>query len=209
MTEQLCYKTVIVADGIFPTHVVPLECLERAERIICADGAAGSLVEAGYTPHAIVGDMDSLSDELRLRFSDRIFPDPDQETNDLTKAVKWCAENGFRQIAIVGATGKREDHTIANISLLGDYIRETEVIMVTDTGIFFPAVKSIEIKSFKGQQVSVFSINPETMVTSSGLLYPLSETRLRSWWCGTLNESTGDLFRLVFSGGPLIIFLKF
>jgi len=209
MYNQLYFKTVIVADGTFPTKSVPLDYIRNAERIICSDGAADSLVKAGFIPDAIVGDMDSLSSELRERFSERIFPDSDQETNDLTKAVNWCIERGFGELVIVGATGKREDHTIGNISLLAEYVKNTDLIMVTDTGIFVPARETIEIESFPGQQVSLFSIDPFTEISSTGLRYPLRNTKLMNWWRGTLNEATGGSFRLEFAGGPLIVYLKF
>jgi len=208
MYNQSSFRTVIVADGSFPSHRIPIEYLRNAERIICSDGAADKLVNAGYLPDAIVGDMDSLSPGVRERFIDRIFPDSDQETNDLTKAVKWCIEHGYRDLVIVGATGKREDHTIGNISLLAEYVKDTNVIMVTDTGTFLPAKESIEISSLPGQQVSLFSVDPFTEITSSGLRYPLLHTKLTNWWRGTLNEATGKSFRLEFTGGPLIIYMK-
>src|SRR5450756_896580 len=110
--------TVIVADGTFPQHQIPLGYLKNAKRIICCDGSAQNLILAGMLPEAIVGDLDSLNDDLANRFSDRIFPDESQETNDLTKAVSWCCKMGYKDIVIVGATGKREDHTIGNICLL-------------------------------------------------------------------------------------------
>jgi thiamine pyrophosphokinase len=199
---------VIVADGTFPQHEIPLGYLKNAKRIICCDGSVQNLIVAGMQPDAIVGDLDSLSDELANRFADRIFLDENQDTNDLTKAVMWCIEIGYRDIVIVGGTGKREDHTIGNISLLADYIGNVNVIMVTDTGIFRPLLKSSEILSFPGQQVSIFSIDPETEVTSYGLKYPLSQTKLTNWWFATLNESLGDRFSLDFSG-RLIVYLKF
>jgi len=200
--------TVIVADGAFPQHVIPLGYLKNAKRIICCDGSVQNLIVAGMQPDAIIGDLDSLSYELANRFADRIFLDENQDTNDLTKAVMWCIEIGYRDIVIVGGTGKREDHTIGNISLLADYIGNVNVIMVTDTGIFRPLLKSSEILSFSGQQVSIFSIDPETEVTSYGLKYSLSKTKLTNWWFATLNESLGDRFSLDFSG-RLIVYLKF
>jgi len=200
--------TVIVADGTFPQHEIPLGYLKNAKKIVCCDGSTQNLLLYGMQPDAIVGDLDSLSDELANRFSDRIFLDENQETNDLTKAVMWCIEMRYRDIVIVGGTGKREDHTIGNISLLADYIGNINVIMVTDTGIFRPLLKSSEILSFPGQQVSVFSIDPETEVTSYGLKYPLSQTKLTNWWFATLNESLGESFSLDFSG-RLIVYLKF
>jgi thiamine pyrophosphokinase len=199
---------VIVADGTFPQHEIPLGYLKNAKRIICCDGSVQNLIVAGMQPDAIVGDLDSLSDELANRYADRIFLDENQETNDLTKAVMWCIEIGYKDIVIVGGTGKREDHTIGNISLLADYIGNVNVIMVTDTGIFRPLLKSSEILSFPGQQISIFSIDPETEVTSYGLKYPLNQTKLTNWWFATLNESLGDRFSLDFNG-RLIVYLKF
>jgi thiamine pyrophosphokinase len=200
--------TVIVADGTFPQHEIPLGYLGNAKRIVCCDGSTQNLVLTGLKPDAIVGDLDSLTDDLAKIFADRIFPDKNQDTNDLTKAVSWCSEMGYKDVVIVGATGKREDHTIGNISLLVEYIREMNVIMLTDTGILLPFLKSCTISSFPGQQVSIFSIDPETRVTSHGLRYPLSGTKIKNWWLATLNESLGNNFSLEFDG-RLIVYLKF
>jgi thiamine pyrophosphokinase len=201
--------TVIVADGIFPQHQIPLGYLKNARRIICCDGSVQNLILAGMQPEAIVGDLDSLNDELANRFADRIYLDERQDTNDLTKAVLWCSEMDYKDIVIVGATGKREDHTIGNISLLAEYIKDMNVLMVTDTGILRPFLTSSEISSFPGQQVSIFSIEPETEITSSGLRYPLNRTKVKNWWFATLNETLGDSFSLEFNTGRVIVYLKF
>jgi len=201
--------TVIVADGNFPQHEIPLGYLKNAKRIICCDGSAEDLLNAGMHPDAIVGDMDSLNVELADRFADRLYIDENQDNNDLTKAIDWCIESGYDDLVIVGATGKREDHTIGNISLLVEYIKNVNVIMVTDTGILRPFLTSSEISSFPGQQVSIFSIDPETEVTSSGLRYPLRRTKLKNWWVATLNEALGESFSLEFKFGRVIVYLKF
>ncbi len=201
--------TVILADGSFPKHEIPLNILQNASQIICCDGAARSLIEFGLEPMAIVGDCDSLTPGILSKYSDRIFKDTEQETNDLTKAVRWCSERGYNNIVILGATGKREDHTLGNISLLAEYVQFINVKMITDTGIFYPVTKSAKFKSLPGQQVSVFSINPETEISSSGLLYPLKKRKLRNWWEATLNEATGDYFELEFEKGQVIVFIAF
>jgi thiamine pyrophosphokinase len=202
-------EAVILADGSFPVHSIPLGYLRNARHIICCDGSVRNLIMTGLEPEAIVGDLDSLDQEMSYRFADRLFKDPDQETNDLTKAVKWCTGRGFQKIVILGATGKREDHTIGNISLLTEYSREIEAIMVTDTGILTPLNKSGSVRSFPGQQVSLFSIDPETEISSSGLKYPLKNLKSYNWWRATLNEATGESVSFRFSGGPLIVYLKF
>jgi thiamine pyrophosphokinase len=202
-------KAVIVADGNFPVHKVPVGYLNKADIIVCCDGSAESLLNAGMIPDAIVGDMDSLSDELEEKFSDRIFVDDSQETNDLTKTVEWCHASGYDDITILGATGKREDHTIGNISLLAEYSEYVNVRMVTDTGIFLPFHKSCKIETVPGQQVSIFSLSQETEITSAGLRYPLIKKKLKNWWEATLNEATGNTVELKFEGGLVLVFCEF
>lgn len=202
-------KTIILANGKFPEHQIPVSYLNNAERIICCDGAVEALEDFGLEPFAIVGDCDSLNPRINNKYREKTFRDEGEETNDLTKSVSWCSERGYRDIIILGATGKREDHTVGNISLLVEYARNVKVMMVTDTGIFYPVLKSSRLESFRGQQISIFSIDPETEITSSGLKYPLTRRKVRNWWEATLNEATGDYFELDFTGGRIVVFLKF
>jgi thiamine pyrophosphokinase len=209
MKNLILPDTVVLADGAFPQHEIPLTILKSASRIICCDGSAGSLVSFGLEPLAIVGDCDSIDPEIIDRYADRIFRDDDQEINDLTKAVRWCYDSGFKDIVILGATGKREDHTLGNISLIAEYAQLINVRMITDTGIFYPALKSSRFDSCPGQQVSIFSIDPETEITSSGLKYPLEKRKLTNWWEATLNEAAGNSFELKFGRGKVIVFMEF
>jgi len=205
MTET----TVILANGKFPEHEIPVGILKNATRIICCDGAARPLIEFGLSPVAIVGDCDSLDSKIIEKYAGIIFRIPEQETNDLTKSVKWCIERGYKDISILGATGKREDHTVGNISLLTEFAKSVNVKMITDTGIFQPLLRNGRFDSFSGQNISIFSIDPQTEISSSGLKYPLAGRRLNNWWEATLNEATGSSFSLDFKGGPLIIYIKF
>jgi len=202
-------KTVILANGTFPTHPVPLARLRDAELIVCCDGAAEKLVAQGFEPGIIIGDLDSVTPELKERYRNILVQDSDQETNDLTKAVNWCIAAGIRELAILGATGIREDHTLGNISLLADYSRGIDAIMLTDTGSFRAYDQSVTIASHPGQQVSLFSIDPSLKVTSAGLTYPLNGLVLHSWWRGTLNEADGDRFSLDFEGGQVLVFQQY
>jgi thiamine pyrophosphokinase len=202
-------KTVILANGTFPTHPVPLTLLREADLVVCCDGAAEKLVANGLEPGVIIGDLDSVPEAIRERYGKVLVHDADQETNDLTKAVSWCVRQGIKEVTITGATGIREDHTLGNISLLADYSRMIRVSMLTDTGTFSVYDRSTVISSRPGQQVSLFSIDPLLRVTSSGLRYPLDRLMLNSWWRGTLNETEGDSFSLEFSGGQVIVFMEY
>ncbi len=113
--------TVILAHGEYPSSERTLGFLKQADRIICCDGATERLLDDGIVPDLIVGDMDSLPKRLQQRYAGIIHRDSDQETNDLTKAFKAALEPRPDTIHILGATGRREDHTMANVSLLADY----------------------------------------------------------------------------------------
>lgn len=188
-------KAVIIANGRFPQHPFPLSFIKEASYIVCCDGAANDFIARGGVPDAIVGDCDSITEENKIRFASIMHPDPDQETNDLTKSVHFCIENGKKEIVIVGGTGKREDHTIGNISLLADYVKIADVVMVTDWGIFTPIRSYKEFKSHKGEQVSIFAIDPKELTTHN-LKYPVKERILTNWWQGTLNESLSNSFAI-------------
>jgi len=208
-TFRLSMKTVILANGTFPTHPVPLARLRDAELIVCCDGAAEKLVAQGFEPGIIIGDLDSVTPELKERYRNILVQDSDQETNDLTKAVNWCIAAGIREVAILGATGIREDHTLGNISLLADYSSMIDAVMLTDTGSFRVYDRSVTIDSHPCQQVSLFSIDPAITVTSTGLRYPLDNLRLHSWWRGTLNEAAAERFSLDFKGGQVLVYQRY
>jgi thiamine pyrophosphokinase len=200
---------VILADGEFPTHHVPLRLLRTAGTIVCCDGASVKLDAYGRSPDHIVGDLDSLPDGLALRFADRLHRVASQEANDLTKAVRFCLQRNVERLKIVGAGGLREDHTIANISLLADYAAQCEVEMLTNYGSLIALRKTATLESFVGQQVSIFSLTPTVPVSSDGLRYPLREQSLDSWWKGSLNEAAGHAFTLRFEAGIFIVFREY
>ena len=128
---------VILADGEYPVHEYPLRLLRETPYIVCCDGAANTFISHGYIPNMIIGDGDSLSVENRMLYKDRLLYVADQETNDLTKAIRFLLGKNFRNVVILGATGKREDHTLGNISLLMEHFPcFLHLAMVTDYGIY-------------------------------------------------------------------------
>jgi thiamine pyrophosphokinase len=201
---------VIVADGSFPSHAEPLRALRDAGTVVCCDGAVRHVVRRGFEPHFIVGDMDSIAPDHAAAFADRLYRSSEQETNDLTKAVNFCLQHGADDVTLIGATGKRDDHSLGNISLLAAYAeRLRRVEMLTDYGRFTPLLSSDTLKSHAGQQVSIFCLTAGTRIVSEGLKYPLQDVEFDSWWKGTLNEASGDAFSLLFDSGKVIIFRQY
>ena len=189
------FDAVVLADGDFPTHEVPLSLLRKAPFVVCCDGASSHYPQA----QAIVGDGDSVPEQLRPRLH-RV---EEQEDNDLTKATRFCLSQGFKTIVYLGATGRREDHTLGNISLLVRYMQDFGLhpLMATDYGWFVPAEGEARFASFPGQQVSIFNFG-STRLSATQLAYPCYA--YRSWWQGTLNESTADHFQIMADGAYLV-----
>lgn len=189
------FDAVIVANGQFPTHAIPLAILHDAKHIVACDGAIHHIPQA----EAVIGDGDSVPEAFRSK----LIRIEEQDDNDLTKATRYCVEHGWKRIAYLGCTGKREDHTLGNISLLMRYYRDMDVegILYTDYGFFTPAHGHRTFLSMKGQQVSIINFGSHQL-TSTGLrwdAYNFSE-----WWQGTLNESLGDSFSLQADGCYLV-----
>ncbi len=200
------FDAVILANGDYPAAEQPLSILAEARYVACCDGAANNYIARGHCPDIIVGDGDSLSEENRARYGHLLHRIAEQESNDLTKTVTLLAGRGMRRIAIVGATGKREDHTLGNISLLVEYLRSgIEVRMFTDYGVFIPCRDSIEMESRHGQQLSIFNFSARGL-RAEGLRYPIRD--FSSWWQGTLNECVAERVKIDASG-DYIVFLNY
>ena len=146
INEDCEFDTVILANGEYPQHNLPKAILRNASQVVCCDGAALQYIGK---PTVIIGDGDSLPDKLKSQYSDIIVHISEQEDNDLTKATKYIkqhilnspTDNNPALVAYLGTTGKREDHTLANIFLLPRYKFELgiEPVMITDYGYFMVA----------------------------------------------------------------------
>ena len=199
-------RAVIIANGEYPTSPQALEVMRSAHYTVCCDGGADAYIERGGSPDAIVGDGDSLSEENRTRFASRIHYSADQQTNDQTKAVEYLIGMGYTDIAIVAATGKREDHTLGNIALLAEYMqRGVEVEMYTDYGVFIPCRDTRSFVSHKGQAVSIFNISAKGL-RSIGLEYPIYD--FTALWQGTLNRTMSEQFTIE-AEGDYIVFMTY
>ncbi len=205
MKEQK-FDAVIVANGEYPQAEEPLQVLHEASFVVCCDGGANAYIAKGRTPDLIIGDGDSLSEENRIKYAHITHRIAEQETNDQTKAVGYLLGKGYNRIAIVGATGKREDHTLGNISLLLEYARKgAKVRSYTNYGVFIPCKGCCTFPSRKGQQVSIINFTAQGF-KSTGLLYPIYD--FTNWWQGTLNECTGDSFSIE-ANGEYLLFINY
>ena len=195
-------EAVIVANGEFPSASVMHRWIDRAPLVVCLDGAANRLLQQGYRPHLIIGDGDSIQPGLAQRYGLEFIRVDEQETNDLSKAVRYLHRRGCRRLMMLGITGRRDDHTLGNISLLVYYLQMgVKAVAVTDWGTFVPCRGNALLKTTKGQQVSIFNYRA-TGFKSNDLVYPPYDTTML--WQGTLNEAKSDHLSIQAEGDYLV-----
>jgi len=200
-------EVVILCAGDYPSHNVSKGILCNAFRLICCDGASMEYItKEGKSPWRIIGDGDSVAQDFKDKYKDIYIRIAEQDYNDQTKAVRYSAEQGYKKIAIVGATGKREDHTLGNISLLMDYLNNgIEARIYTDHGFFVACSGDNCFDVPIGSAVSFFNFGAKEL-RSEGLQYPLYDfTKL---WQGTLNKVTASPF-LIKAKGEYLVFIKY
>ena len=199
---------VILCNGAFPTEAYPLYLLDSAEGVVCCDGAIQKWLEynPNANPLAIVGDLDSISAELKERFPSVLVHVSEQDYNDLTKAMRWVLSHHpeVEEITILGATGLREDHTIGNLGLLMEYTRlfdlgDRRVTMVSDYGSAFAITDSSDLHLGEGRRISLFSADNSLHITSEGLEWPLDGVVFDAWWKATLNRTSAPIVSLHFN----------
>ena len=150
ITKDSTFDAVILAAGDFPHSEPALTLLHTATTLIACDSALKEIVDYNshsaanrqLRPTAVVGDGDSLTSELKEQYSTLWHHVEEQDYNDLTKATRFAVDNyRSKTIAYIGATGKREDHTIGNIALMMYYTDQLGIspCMITDYGWFVAA----------------------------------------------------------------------
>lgn len=187
-------QTAVVANGEIPASELSLRLLKKKKRIICCDGALHKLLSINVIPDIVVGDGDSMDNEELLRYRIPYHADKSEEYNDLQKALKYCTAKGYDNILLMGCGGLREDHFIANLSILVMYSEKLHLTMLTEHGNF-DVIKNVDmIPSFPGMQVSIFPSHSQQKFWFTGLKYPVNDHAFKWLWEGSLNEALEDSF---------------
>ncbi len=199
-------STVILANGLFPNHPIPLNILKKSDMLICCDGAVDKLKNIGKNPDIIIGDMDSISNDSKSKNKGVLIHNYNQDQNDLYKSLLWCISNNVMDIVVLGASGKREDHTIRNMFQLFDFSEKLKISMITDNGIINLINNNTTFHSYSGQQVSIIINDLSIKLSTNNLKYALKNECLPNLYYGTLNESISDEFQINISHGSILVY---
>ena len=200
-------SAVVIGGGQFPSKAYPIHLISQADVIVCCDGAVRAYLRRfpERLPDVVIGDMDSLPGSFLKTYGGKWVKVTDQETNDQTKAFNWLLENhpDLDEIHFIGATGKRVDHTVANLSLLTEYAAKAgdgiRIDSVSDSETVFPMLDSGSFLCGEGRPVSIFSPDNTLKIKSAGLEWPTDNVSFDNWWKASLNRACADEVTLTFS----------
>jgi thiamine pyrophosphokinase len=158
--------------------------LEGADLYVAANGGTRAALRAGVTPAHVIGDLDSLSEELRQQLATagtqfHVAPAAKDET-DLELALAWAADQpGCEQIVVMGAFGGRPDQELANLLLLAlPALAGLSVLMVKGswTVQLLRGEDSVDLEGQPGDRLSLIPLGGSAAgVSTQGLAFPLHD----------------------------------
>lgn len=209
-------KFVIISGG----HIDDAFALDWIEKnqydcMIAADSGMNFLHRNGIVPDIIAGDFDSAKEEdvayyQRLNDVQVIKLNPVKDDTDTEFVIREAIRRGATEITVLGATGTRLDHVLANVNLLGIGLEEGINIQLVDKHNRIRMISdTIEITREEqfGDYVSVLPVKGDAKgVTLEGMKYPLKEADIACFSSlGVSNEIVEDTARISVKQGTLLI----
>ncbi len=185
MKDENTY-VLLLLDGEEPSEAILEKFVKTASFIIATDGAAKYAHAQNIPLDVIIGDMDSLSKDIRKIYEGkgtRILEEPDQQSNDFEKALRFIlSESLGNTIKVLGIQGKRTDHLLTNFSVMLRYTDSFDALTAYDaTHEHHFLTEGKHWYSFNSPVGTLISLTPLPQaqgVTTSGLYYPLKNARM-------------------------------
>ncbi len=207
-------RALLISGGQIEREHALGEITEQ-DYIIAIDRGLNFLDANQIEPHYIVGDFDSVSDEVIERYRKngrtpiREFQ-PEKDYSDTEIAVRHAIEMGYQQIDILGATGDRIDHVLANVQVLSiPYKQGISARIIDKKNRISYLEKCVEFKRSElyGQYFSLFAIGGCVEgLTIEGAKYPLKDHRLEPYdSLSVSNECEDEVVRISYREGLLLL----
>ena len=174
--------------------------MRLAPRIVAADGGAAHVIAAGYRPERVIGDLDSLSDDLRLSLADMIEQVSEQDTTDFEKCLMRI--DAARVLAL-GFMGGRIDHQLAVLNVLARYADRRVVLLgVGDCAVVVPK-EGLSLTLPVGDRIALMPLGASQAWTT-GLRWNLDgQTLAPDGKISSSNEVAGPI--TVRAEGPVLL----
>ena len=184
--------------------------------LIAADRGVEFFMGTDLEPDVAVGDFDSLSAEgakymETLKHTEIRRLKPEKDDSDTQSAANYAIEQGTERIMILGATGNRIDHLMANFGLLMLGKTKQVQIVLVDAYNYMSLIESgmiLKKEEQFGKYVSFFPIEGEvTGLTLKGFKYPLNSYTLKVEDSGLTvsNEISDPEAEVTFETGKLLM----
>lgn len=204
MNKKRC---VIIAAGNISNNDIIANNVSPSDFVIAADAGYLKCISAGITPNLIVGDFDSS--KVPETSVETIRLNPIKDSTDSETALLEAEKRGFKDILLLGATGRRLDHTIANIILTSAAKqRGCELIIIDEHHKIYSLKDETKIinKANSKYYLSVFSVGGDCIITEEGVYYPLNKYCLSPFFAlGVSNEITEDNAKITVHSGTAVI----
>lgn len=211
-------RVVIFANGEIPNPEAARALLHEGDYLLAADGGANHLFRMDILPNIVVGDLDSIDEDVLSELTASEveivqYPENKDET-DLELAIRTSIEIGATSILIVGALGGRLDQTLASLTLLSDPMLANYQICLDDGEqvAFFcrePAIQRehVEIQGRSGDTVSLIPWGGMVEgVTTKGLKWTLyGESLYPGKTRGISNVMVDDTASIEIRSGLLLV----
>lgn len=199
-------RAVIISNGIIENYDLIKNKLRSDDYVICADGGYNHAKKLGVKPSVVIGDMDSIGDN---DYDGEIINLPiRKDFTDSEVCVKYILLKHFEEVMMLGFTGKRQDHTLANLLLLKQFAdTETNAYIVDEHNEIRFTASENTIYGKKGDIVSIIPITGDLLgVTTQGLDYPLdNETLVFGESRGVSNIMKSDKCKITITSGQGLI----
>ena len=198
--------TLIICNGQPPSHNLIRQLARQARFIIAADGGANGARKAGIVPDMIIGDLDSITPSTRKHFaSTRIVHINRQDNTDLEKVLDYCLSNKRKHIVIVGATGRRLDFTLGNLSVVWKYAGRLDIRFESDECTAVPAGKRFSTAVRIGAVISLIPFGECRGITLRGLKYPLVNATMNVGEIGVSNVAVQSRVTVIVQYGNMMV----
>lgn len=139
---------------------------------------------------------------------------PEKDDSDTQSAMNYAIQNGAKRITILGATGNRVDHLMANFGLLVLAKNQGVEVILADQYNYMKLVSDGEIikKSEQfGKYISFFPLGGDvTGLTLEGFKYLLDHYRLTTADSGLTvsNEIVSEKAKVTYQSGTLLMIMS-
>jgi thiamine pyrophosphokinase len=197
-------EVALIANGEIQSYPAIKTLLAPYHKFVAVDGGLLHCHEMHIKPDLIIGDLDSVPNDL-LKF----YPDVptiqfpcEKDESDLELAIDEMIKQSYTKMALFGAVGKRTDHLLYTLYLLTRY--PGILTIYSESEVIFRLNKSNHIKAAPGQTVSLIPLNTVHDVTTKGLKWELSHTTLDKHLISLSNVCLGESFSVDVGSGDLL-----